>query len=962
MNPENTQMGSRRIQVRMPSGKIYGPYQRPEVLSFITAKKITGEEFILFEGTSEWQPIASDPEFFDAIQVAQFGEESPDSAEKANPPGQFSESQKSSVRPSAPPPAVNKKKKREPERSLPPEMLRLPAEELVVAKASVNPASSPLAAPAANPPPPKQLARKTSPLLLLVVLAGLGWMIFGRDSQNKTSPVSPGKQLFAPLQSELLYARPLSLLLANLKVAVPAAPDQVALSPTWALPEGLGAHIWADDIQRLANEENVEARLNASYWGRWAWDLMWLGETVAVFDRTQGANLRSEGERIFRKLEKLKVVPPAESLLFDSLPLIFEGKWEEAQTKLQPSKDNDLVAWFLEDLQWWLFWEKGASGNSPVAVKDTYSSTYLDLSSSIRTGLAAKDKDYPERIEELSHLDPRSPLLWFAGAEFYWRIQSDQVQRANGRFVMGASTFALLPKPYQRIFWKQYLDFLTTFGRQSTAQRAATNLEFFEKGKTPSGSSWWDLNQEGLDLPHIASDILGRASSGPIVESDMAGLQVAGWVMPQGDEALTSAGYHLAFEEDWVRALELFRGALQIKGDSVPALGGEIWSESALYKFDRAFAAFDKLGLSVSNTPESLKYNALIHMYGRDYDEAGRDFLQYQQAAPTDAWGHYFFALMGLRTEKNVNCAKSANLASVHGTGELKFRANLLYLKCRVLGGLGATQALEELKSLYAKSPRSIPLALTLTEAQMYLDLSSDALKVAEEALHRFPSSFRLRLRLGEVHERRKDYDKAVAFYSRAATQKRDSAEALVHIAHVYEIQEKPLEAATNYETAGYMNPDYPEAWIRAARAYAAAGREDQAVRLYIREIEARPSVLGSFVEAAEYMLKNNSPQEVPKIFQKYKQNYGDDPRVLTRLAQAYLALRELDNARVSAAAAAAKDTHLAEPHRILGAVFELQGIYASSKSEYERYLQLFPQAPDANNLRMKLSAPPFSN
>jgi hypothetical protein len=70
---EGTQVRSRKIQVRMPSGKIYGPYQRAEILAFIQARKIAGEESILIEGTQDWKPITSDPEFFDALKDSIFG-------------------------------------------------------------------------------------------------------------------------------------------------------------------------------------------------------------------------------------------------------------------------------------------------------------------------------------------------------------------------------------------------------------------------------------------------------------------------------------------------------------------------------------------------------------------------------------------------------------------------------------------------------------------------------------------------------------------------------------------------------------------------------------------------------------------------------------------------------------------------------------------------------------------------
>ncbi|MEO5667977.1 MAG: hypothetical protein ABIR96_07960, partial [Bdellovibrionota bacterium] len=64
-----TRVAEKSIQVQMVSGKIYGPYSRNEIHSFIEDKRIRGEEKILFEGETVWKPIASDTEFYDAIHA-----------------------------------------------------------------------------------------------------------------------------------------------------------------------------------------------------------------------------------------------------------------------------------------------------------------------------------------------------------------------------------------------------------------------------------------------------------------------------------------------------------------------------------------------------------------------------------------------------------------------------------------------------------------------------------------------------------------------------------------------------------------------------------------------------------------------------------------------------------------------------------------------------------------------------
>jgi len=81
----------------------------------------------------------------------------------------------------------------------------------------------------------------------------------------------------------------------------------------------------------------------------------------------------------------------------------------------------------------------------------------------------------------------------------------------------------------------------------------------------------------------------------------------------------------------------------------------------------------------------------------------------------------------------------------------------------------------------------------------------------------------------------------------------------------------------------------------------------------------------------------------------------------MTRLSQAYLALRDFANARSFAASAIKASPKTAEPYYVLGAVFEQESQFAESKKYYETYLELLPGAPDSAVLRRKIGSPPFN-
>ncbi len=259
------------------------------------------------------------------------------------------------------------------------------------------------------------------------------------------------------------------------------------------------------------------------------------------------------------------------------------------------------------------------------------------------------------------------------------------------------------------------------------------------------------------------------------------------------------------------------------------------------------------------------------------------------------------------------------------------------------------------------RDSENIPLVLTLIDAHANSeDGMAEATQVARDSLEKFPRSFDLRMKLGELYQKRRDYDRAVAFYQRAKRDRPDSAEPSIRIGQVFDGQKKYLEAAQNFEIASRIDPSYPEVWLFAARSYANAGRDKDASLMYAREIEERPAVIGTFLEAAEFLLKVNAPQEVPALFRKFKDDFQDDPRVLTRLAQAYLALQDYDNAQNTAATALARGPGFPEPNRVLGYVYEQQAQYEMAARYFEKYLELLPQAADADQIRSKLNNPPY--
>jgi tetratricopeptide (TPR) repeat protein len=966
-----TSIQSRRIQVRMPSGKIYGPYHREEVLGFIRSRKVKGEEAILLEGTSDWRPITSDPEFFDLLQEVVFGVKPTSVAAKPAPVpiSVPAPSPKLVVENTEPRPMPVLAEDLSPPRrsgaggSVP---LKLPTEQEPVYGG--DPTLSPGASPT-QPMAPTGVAKPKRNPLVLAAVGGVALLIAGlalKDGKSGGDGKGGLGQVALPsgLKTNIFYGRPLASVLASLPSPMPPMPGLLEKGGFPAAEEGFGAQAWVRNLRELLQTMPSETLSHANAWRSIAWNTRWLATAQELFDPAGAKTLAKRASQIFAAVESGGAITPAEHALFEAIPSFAEGEWKDLVKGLTPQRGNEMADWLLDSAAWWSFWEGGARGAPPTLVRDNYTAASMDLVAKARRAFLARDKAIFDLLDHLSQIDPLSVDLWFISGQAYWRLGANQVQKAYGRLTTGLATLSLQPRSIQKVYWGQYAEFIGVFGRQATAGAALANRALIEKGVSlgdpEKTKKWWDLEQEGLEVSRFAQEIMTYAATNPLAEYQIAALQVLGPVFSGGARALVEAGRYLAFEDDWDRATAIFEQAYRIDPKSVDALGSLVWAHASRYRFDKAFEKAAELGRVPGAGLEPKLYDAVIRLYGREEEQAKAAFDEYARQVPNDAWGHYFGALLDLRLEKNVDCMKSANLAKAHGQGELRFRANLLKMKCQLLSNVAPRGVIEELRKMSAADPRNQTITLAYAESLLQLELTDEAFRVLDDSLRMYPHSFKLRMAMGALYERKRDPDRAVAFYTSAAKESQTAAEPRVRIAKVYETQGRFLDAAQNYETASHVEPGYPEISLLAARAYDKAHQWKEASRLYLREIEERPSVMTNFIEAAEFMLRINAPQEVPKIFQRYKSNLQDNPRVLTRLAQAYFALRETDNARSAAQTALARDPNIPDAHRILAAILEQEGLYEPARESYEKYLELLPQATDADEIRAKLRRPPF--
>lgn len=973
---------TKKISIRFPSGKIYGPYTRIEIIDFLQKRQLKGNEEILYFGDSEWIPLSADVELFDWLkrrldrknlefEITEHTKKAPQTVatkriDVKTQKKEVVESNKEAKKKKKPKkPLVNKEKQSIDEPSIQYVNPNDLAETPNVDWHSIEESKLQKAANALKKPATAKKNKAMWPVLLVFGIAILGIMFSGEDGISL--PFGNDDNI----EFKSAYFKPISILTKKALIRPPTPPINKKLSAgiRFAENRGFGAEHWFGRLEDLQqNISNPEKANRLDFWYSWAWNLLWAASTLESSNKHQAEVFYKGSEKIYSSIQEN--LSDEWKTMYLSAQNILLGNWALAYNDLAVVTEEQ-GQWLRQLCFWMDFWQNGAKSQLSPLDRKNYRNSYLFASTSIMHAFLQKDSQFVNGLIQLVEIQARSPLLWWMAAEWQWRVAGANVQLSNKFFVVGLATLSLWPRVMQSVMWGEYTRFLSTYGRQQTSEQSMQNTKLLNDNDSTSAfkDRWWDLDDKSFNLSLIAEDSFKKIEQQGVLSEelnvikprDIAILQVLGYVLDGKERYLNEVGYHFAFLQDWDKARELFQEAHILNENNLDAVGGILWTYARQFQFDNAFNVLDEIERNRSWARQAQKYRAVIFANGRDYKSAMTSFNEYIRSDPLDGWGHYYKAIMLFETEDYMNCIKSANIAMLNASGQLKLRSKLLLLRARVKSGYQKRTALKELKSLAQTYPQNIAITENYVRALADANRLRDAIIHAAKVKEQFPRSYEVRILLGDLFSQKKEFDKAILLYQRAGKERPNNAISYIKIARIFEEQLKYKQAAQNFLTAGSKDPSYPEVWLFAARMYRKANQVKKAAQMYAKELESRPSVLSTFVEAAEFLLENHAPQEVPKLFQQFSESFHDDPRVMVLLAKAYLALENFSQAKSAAEIVLGVDDGNAEAHRVMAYSFDKLGNYPIAKHHFKKYLKLYPVAPDANFIEKKLSESPYS-
>ncbi|MCI0623584.1 MAG: rhomboid family intramembrane serine protease [Acidobacteria bacterium] len=253
----------------------------------------------------------------------------------------------------------------------------------------------------------------------------------------------------------------------------------------------------------------------------------------------------------------------------------------------------------------------------------------------------------------------------------------------------------------------------------------------------------------------------------------------------------------------------------------------------------------------------------------------------------------------------------------------------------------------------------------------------------------------RFHLSLGAAHFSLGETEKAIAEYEQSLKLKPDAAETYVNLAIAWKRKGSEDKAVTAYRQAIRLKPDLLPAYFDLGTLYLNAKHDSAAVELFQALLKAKPAAeshlligqaclntgrddlaLNSFRQAVDLkpdmaearfflgnaLLRKNQRKDATESYRQalhLDANFGAARGMLSRIfaqnSMEYLKSGRWDDAQAEISELFKIDPANAEGHLLLGTVFTNKRQFADAVGEYEKFLKIAPNSPNAAKVRLEV-------
>lgn len=270
-------------------------------------------------------------------------------------------------------------------------------------------------------------------------------------------------------------------------------------------------------------------------------------------------------------------------------------------------------------------------------------------------------------------------------------------------------------------------------------------------------------------------------------------------------------------------------------------------------------------------------------------------------------------------------------------------------------------QAVADFEKAIAISPREPRFHLSLGVAYFSLGETDRAIAEYEQSLRAKPDAPETHVSLAMAWKRLGKKDKAVDAYKEAIRLKPDLVPAYFELGLLYLNVKRDGAAAELFESLVKAKPT-AESHLIVGQAYLNTGRIDLALHSFRQATQLKPDMAQAHLLLGSALLKKNLRQEAAASYRVAMRLDGNSnaartmlTRILAQNSMEYLKNGKWDDAEAEIQELLRTDTNSAEAHLLLGTVLANKRQFAAAADEYETFLKMSPNSPNAARVRLEI-------
>lgn len=251
--------------------------------------------------------------------------------------------------------------------------------------------------------------------------------------------------------------------------------------------------------------------------------------------------------------------------------------------------------------------------------------------------------------------------------------------------------------------------------------------------------------------------------------------------------------------------------------------------------------------------------------------------------------------------------------------------------------------------------PSQLEYRLSLARIYLKDEKYTDAVSVLTSLLKtREDNKTALKL-LGEAQIKAGELQAALEAFLQVGTIDPSNPEPLIEIGKLYLGTQKFEKAISEFAKAKKLNPNYPGVYYLSGNAYLQLGNTQFALREASQEKSRNPQMANAYILAGDAYVQERQYMSAIGEYRKAVELRPKDVALYVKMAKAHRVMGNYDVADQMLATATSIESGFPEIYKEAGILLEKRGKMQEAADRFEKYLNLNPNAPDANLVKERI-------